>query len=114
MNELDMHSILTSANEYQQWTRTTAKYPRHKGVEYCLYGMVSEVGEVADKLKKPIRDGYAVDPNAISKEIGDVVWYCARLADELGVDLGKILWDNIEKLSSRKERNVISGSGDER
>lgn len=114
MNEHDMFSILSGANEYQAFTRTTAKYPRHKGVEYCLYGLVSEVGEVADKLKKPIRDGYSIDPNAISKEIGDVVWYCARLADELGVDFGKILWDNMEKLTSRNERNVISGSGDDR
>ena len=51
---------------------------------------------------------------AMSSEIGDVLWYAARLADELGLDLGQIAQENMDKLLDRKSRGVIGGSGDNR
>lgn len=114
VTEWDDFNLVVELNRYQDWTATTAKYPRHKGVEYCALGLTSEAGEVCDKIKKAIRDGHAPDIQGITKELGDVVWYVARLADELGVDLGKVFVGNKLKLNDRKERNVLGGSGDER
>lgn len=112
--EMDAYDILCAANRYQEFTKTTALYPPHKGVNYCALGLVSEAGEVAGKIKKSIRDGHAIDVQGISAELGDVCWYVARLADEIGVDFGRILLDNMNKLKGRKERGTIGGSGDVR
>lgn len=80
--------------------------------------MNGEAGEVADKVKKVIRDNGGVFTNEnryeIAKEIGDVLWYCATLANDLGYDLETIGRINYEKLHSRQERNKIGGSGDNR
>jgi NTP pyrophosphatase (non-canonical NTP hydrolase) len=81
-------------------------------------GLVGEAGEVADKLKKVIRDhgGVLTDPvrDAVAKELGDVLWYLSVLAYELDYDLNTIAQGNLDKLASRQERGVISGSGDNR
>lgn len=106
-------------DSYQSQTASTAKYPKEKALDYLSLGIASEAGEVAGKMKKWIRDG---DSNttreewvqAMSSEIGDVLWYCARLADELGLSLSQIADDNMTKLLDRKTRGVIGGSGDNR
>ena len=72
---------------------------------------MSEAGEVAGKVKKKIRDG---TESNIASEIGDVLWYCAMLASELNVNLGKIMEDNLYKLNDRKTRGTLQGSGDSR
>lgn len=100
-------------SNYTEFTRTTAIYPKEQALEYLGLGLVSEAGEVAGKLKKRIRDG-AVDVDALAAEIGDVYWYLSRLCDEIGIAPGTILRQNMEKLSSRKERGTIGGSGDVR
>lgn len=73
---------------------------------------------MSDKVKKVIRDNNGVIDarrnREIAKEIGDVLWYCAALAHDLGYDLDTIADMNIAKLSSRKERGVIGGEGDNR
>lgn len=83
-----------------------------------VLGLVGEAGEAADKIKKIIRDkgGYASeeDREAIAKELGDVLWYVANVARYMGVPLSEIAEGNIEKLTSRKKRNKISGEGDDR
>lgn len=85
---------------------------------YPALGLVGESGEVAEKIKKIIRDqdGVLTDENRIeiAKELGDVLWYIAILADEMGVTLDKVAEGNLEKLNSRKKRGVLSGSGDNR
>ena len=106
-------------NNYQQATAQTAKYPPSQALEYLSLGIASEAGEVAGKMKKWIRDGdskmtEAEWEQAMASEIGDVLWYCARLADELGLSLSQIAEDNMEKLLDRKARGVIGGSGDNR
>ncbi|MEK7108075.1 MAG: nucleoside triphosphate pyrophosphohydrolase family protein [Patescibacteria group bacterium] len=106
-------------NEYQEKARTTAIYPNQgNNWVYATLGLVGEAGEVAEKMKKAIRDdGGVITPERkemIVKELGDVLWYIAILAVELGVDLDTIATANLEKLFSRKDRGVLTGSGDER
>ena len=79
---------------------------------YPALGLCGEAGEVANKVKKIIRDK-KIDVD-IGGEIGDVLWYCAMLADYFDANLGKIMEDNINKLQSRKSRGTLGGSGDNR
>lgn len=103
-------------NEYQQKALETAVYPTV--IIYPALGMCGEAGEVADKVKKALRDNNSEFTEEkkfeIAKEIGDVLWYCATLSNDLGFSLQQIAEMNINKLQSRKERGCLSGSGDNR
>lgn len=106
-------------NDYQTAALTTAIYPNQgNNFAYPALGLVGEAGEVADKLKKVIRDNDSIltDPvrEAVAKEIGDVLWYVSVLAHEMDYDLNTIAETNLQKLASRAARGVISGSGDNR
>ena len=106
-------------NHYQGQARLTARYPQvGANLIYPTLGLCGEAGEVADKVKKVLRDrGGCFDAaarEAIKLELGDVLWYVAQLASELGFDLDGIATANLAKLASRAERNVIGGSGDDR
>ena len=108
-----------TAEFYEMKAGQTAIFPKHKALEYLALGLTSEAGEVAGKVKKLIRDGadmegYELKKIAISSEIGDVLWYCAMMAKEVGVPLNEIMKENLKKLHSRKERGTLSGSGDDR
>jgi|TARA_A100001011_G_C14179047_1_gene785963 NTP pyrophosphatase (non-canonical NTP hydrolase) len=104
-----------TATEYQNKAKETAIFPADKALEYLSLGLVGEAGEVANKVKKLIRDKKVLhDTTVISSEIGDVMWYCAMLADYLDVNLGKIMDDNLDKLKSRKQRGTLGGTGDNR
>lgn len=106
-----------NANEYQKWTRTVALYPKEKFLEYTLLGLLGEAGEVANKAKKVFRGDYELDEEIkekIKDEVGDCVWYIARLLDDLGYSLEEVFEHNKNKLESRKERGVLKGSGDNR
>ena len=104
--------------EYQQLSRRTAEYPRAAWLSYPALGLAGEAGEVAEHVKKAIRDdgGQVSDGRraAMSKELGDVLWYVAQLASELGLELDEIARENLDKLLSRQHRGVLSGSGDDR
>jgi NTP pyrophosphatase (non-canonical NTP hydrolase) len=76
--------------------------------------LAGEAGEVTEKVKKMLRDGTVPDKKEIAKELGDVLWYISALAGDFGISLEEIAQMNYEKLKSRQERNVISGSGDNR
>lgn len=82
------------------------------------FGIAGEAGEIAEKFKKVLRDKQAVfapeDKEAIAKELGDVLWYIAVLAEKMGFDLADIAAMNIAKLADRQARGAIGGSGDER
>ena len=106
-------------NHYQQGARATARYPQvGSNSIYPTLGLCGEAGEVADKVKKVIRDDNGVFSDAVREslklELGDVLWYVAQLASELGFDLDTVARANLEKLASRAARNVIAGSGDQR
>lgn len=107
-------------NEYQQRAKTTAIYPEHgtglyAAITYCTLGLTGEAGEVANKVKKLLRDEDTINMRAkIMKEIGGVLWYAATLADELGANLDSVAQDNLDDLASRKERNALKGEGDVR
>ena len=104
-------------NEYQKLAKSTAIYDEKHAVLYPALGLAGEAGEVANKVKKLIRDGYEKNKNyreEISSEIGDVLWYCAVLADDIGFKLSDIALNNVVKLQDRMQRGVIGGSGDKR
>jgi NTP pyrophosphatase (non-canonical NTP hydrolase) len=105
-------------SEYQRLSRRTAEYPREAWLAYPALGLAGEAGEVAEHAKKAIRDdgGSVSDErkSAMAKELGDVLWYVAQIATELGLDLDAIAEQNLAKLLSRQERGVLSGSGDDR
>ena len=105
--------------KYQEKSRKTAKYPEAgNNFVYPTLGLAGESGEVAEKIKKVIRDkGGKIDDETrelIKKELGDVLWYVAQLATELGLSLDDVASHNIEKLYSRLERDKLNGSGDNR
>ena len=83
-------------NEYQQHALETAIYPDDRRIIYPTLGLTGEAGEVA------------------VKEIGDVMWYCATLARDLGYELDDVAQMNVDKLRSRMQRNHLTGSGDNR
>lgn len=110
-------------SDYQKQTRTTAQYPDiGKNFIFPTLGLVGEAGEVAEKIKKLIRDkaqsvpaGMTEDDRAeIKKELGDVLWYLTQLATEINVTLDDVAETNLAKTRSRQERQQISGDGDNR
>lgn len=117
-----------SPNEYQKKAHTFSGYPSCRvGLNdtnhivdyvYPALGLSEEAGEVSGKFAKAIRDnGGVIDEKRkveIIKELGDVCWFVAELSTLLGIDLETVMEKNIEKLTSRKERGVIGGSGDNR
>lgn len=102
-----------SLTNYQEFTRTTAIYPKEKAIDYLVLGLASEAGEVAGKRKKEIRDG-GIDVVSLIDELGDCMWYITRLADELNFSMEEVLQRNWAKLKDRQERNALKGSGDAR
>jgi len=100
-------------NEYQEEASKTAIYPEQYKIVYPALGLAGEAGEVAEKVKKHIRDG-VLNVDDLKKELGDVLWYLAAIASDLGLNLDEIAEANLQKLRSRQARGVISGNGDNR
>ena len=100
-------------DDYQDATEETAIYPDDQALEYLALGLNGEAGEVAEKVKKSIRDDKELGDD-VRDEIGDCLWYIARLLDELGYDMSEAAEANIDKLFDRKDRGKIQGSGDDR
>jgi NTP pyrophosphatase (non-canonical NTP hydrolase) len=99
--------------DYQEKAVKFAIYPEAYKVIYPTLGLCGEAGEVAEKVKKQVRDGN-FNRCEVAKELGDVLWYLANLANDIGYSLSEVATMNVDKLQSRKDRNVISGSGDNR
>ena len=106
--------------EYQKQALTTVLSTGNefRDLLHWVLGINGEAGEVAEKVKKIIRDKGGVvseeDKKELAKELGDVMWYIAVFAHDLGVPLDQIAQQNLDKLKSRKERGVLGGSGDNR
>ena len=106
--------FITELNQYQTHAVALAIYPSERGLEYCLLQLASEAGEAAGKLAKAIRKGSELDFEALAFELGDVLWYIANTANEIGYDLSDIAEMNLVKLTDRRDRGVINGDGDNR
>ena len=104
--------------KYQQTAVETAIYPDTHRILYPALGMAGEAGEVANKVKKIIRDGTDNLPedwkDQLASEIGDVLWYCAALSNDIGIPLALIAAQNRDKLLARKQKGTLQGSGDTR
>ncbi len=107
-------------NDYQKKALTTASTTgdEFKDIMHWALGVNGEAGEIAEKLKKIIRDKKGkvseTDKQELGREIGDVLWYLSVLAHHLGLSFEDIAEANLSKLQSRKKRGVIGGSGDNR
>ena len=117
-NETHKYKRISDLDMYQQVAKTTAIYPREQAIIYPTLGLTGEAGEVANKVKKIIRDGTNKNNEnlvqEISAEIGDCLWYISVLADDIGVKLSDIANSNLLKLENRKKKGTIHGSGDKR
>lgn len=116
--QLPENPEVQSLDEYQAFVRSTKVYDKEYKLVYPVLGLVNEAGEVAGKIKKLMRD----DNGQLSQErfediiseLGDVLWYVTAVADDLGVTVSDIFYENFTKLKSRQERGMIKGSGDHR
>ena len=104
---------------YQKQARLTAQYPNLGSNNiYPTLGLVGEAGEVAEKVKKVIRDNKGIfdeeSKKGIKKELGDVLWYISNLCNEFDFELEEVALQNLEKLKLRAAKGKISGSGDDR
>ena len=117
-NENHKYKKISDLDMYQQVAKTTAIYPREQAIIYPTLGLTGEAGEVANKVKKIIRDGTNKNDEGLvqdlSAEIGDCLWYIAVLADDIGCKLSDIANANLIKLENRKKKGTIHGSGDKR
>lgn len=106
-------------DEYQAAAQATAQYPdMGNNLYYPTLGLAGEAGEVAEKVKKLMRDaeGVLCDERraALKKELGDVLWYVAAVCSELGLDMNEVAEANIAKLRQRHKDGTIRGDGDDR
>ena len=103
---------------YQEMASDTAVYPERHKVVYPIIGLVGEAGELANKIKKVLRDKDGVIDDdarqALVAELGDVLWYLSAVATDLGVHLRHVADANLAKLAERKARGTLQGSGDNR
>ena len=111
--------MYTSFEKYESCVKNSAIYPKEFGVAYAALGLNGEAGEVAEKVKKIIRDKdykniSETDKLELLKELGDCLWYITAMANDLGSSLENVAMMNAAKITSRKERNVQHGSGDNR
>jgi NTP pyrophosphatase (non-canonical NTP hydrolase) len=111
--------VVENLNEYQRLSRKTAMVVKtDHPIVYPTLGLTNEAGEFAGKVKKIFRDKNGViddaDREALKQELGDVLWYLAQIATELGVTLEDVASSNLTKLFDRLERDQIKGSGDNR
>ncbi len=100
-------------NEFQIKARGTAVYSDNlqtlDPLTYSVLALCGEAGELANKLKKAHRAGRAPDFLVLADELGDVLWYVAAIAHDLGMTLEEVAVMNIEKLAARRAANKIIG-----
>jgi NTP pyrophosphatase (non-canonical NTP hydrolase) len=103
-------------DSYQEQTNYTVVYDPDVAVLYPLIGLANEAGEVLGKYKKFLRGDKDIDDTweGIASELGDVLWYIARVADDMGYSMSDIAQRNLHKLEDRKERAALKGDGDTR
>lgn len=110
--------VAGSLNRYQSAAYEMAVYPTDIGLAYTALGLAGEAGELANKVKKVLRDHNGIVTaeyrDMIKEELGDCLWYVAAVAHELGVLLSDVAESNLKKLTDRKARGTLRGNGDNR
>lgn len=107
-------------DEYQQRALTTAIVHPDPQMDQTILamGVVGEAGEVVEKWKKIVayKEGVVTDDDKreLGKELADVIWYIAVMAERLGLSLDELMEQNLAKLASRKARGTQKGAGDNR
>ena len=114
MAKITIPQTKMSPMQYSLWVEAKIMTKGNDRLVENVLGLVGEAGEIAEKIKKQIRDGKLVAGEDIIKELGDVVFYVTALANYYDSDLGEVLQKNVDKLNSREERGVLGGSGDNR
>lgn len=117
MSYEDGYVDFSAFDDYQERAAQTAFYDVDvlPGLAYTTLGLAGEAGEVAEKVKKLYRDGGSPEGfEDLVKELGDVLWYLAMVAEELDVDLSEVAEVNLAKLADRQARDALPGSGDAR
>lgn len=121
LNCLGDEAAAHTLNAYQGAAQSTAVYPHQgewRGLVYAVMGLAGEAGEVSNKIQKIMRDKDSTLTDTerldLAKEVGDVLWYVALTARELGLTLQDVATLNLEKLMSRLQRGTLKGKGDER
>jgi NTP pyrophosphatase (non-canonical NTP hydrolase) len=98
---------------YQKQAQQTF-IPSENILERLILGLNGEAGEVAEAMKKAIRDDQVDRDERLHQELGDVLWYTALIAEEINADLSKIAANNLDKLKDREDTGTIRGDGDDR
>lgn len=116
---INSKNINMTLNSYMRQALETVCYDDSIGPYYTVLGLCGESGEIADKLKKIYRDKdwkniSNEDKEAIKKELGDVLWYIAKMCDDLGFTLNDVAERNIQKIMERKKTQTLHGEGDDR
>lgn len=103
-------------DDYENDAMAHAHYPTvgHAAV-YPVLALAGEAGEVANQLKKALRDSTG-RPVTLTKderyklllELGDVLWYVTAAAGELGTSLEGVAQLNLDKLEERYGKRVCS------
>ena len=105
-------------NEYQDEALRSMHLPTKQWIIYSVLGLNGEAGEVAEKVKKAIRENNGLlspySRREIAKEIGDCLWNCAILAASINYTLEEVANINAEKIKSREQRGKLHGNGDNR
>jgi NTP pyrophosphatase (non-canonical NTP hydrolase) len=114
VHEIDSANAELSFSDYNAFVKSMKVFPEKYAIVYPALGMIGEAGEVSEKVKKWLRGDRELDKPELVKELGDVLWYITALADDLGYTLEDVVNMNVEKLSSRRDRGVVKGSGDNR
>jgi len=104
----------TDPSNYSDWVENKIITGGETRLVENTLGLVGEAGEVAEKVKKFLRDNKRVDSTDIVKELGDVIFYATALANYFGSDLRKVIEVNIVKLDGRVARGTLQGDGDNR
>ncbi len=106
-------------DDYQRAAlRTARETDARDEFMHLVLGLVGEAGEIAEKVKKLVRDKNSdlaqLDRDDMAAELGDVLWYTAVLANFLGLSLDDVAQRNVDKLADRQRRAVLGGTGDSR
>ena len=114
MTKITIPQTKMSNLQYSLWVEGKVMTKGNDRLVENVLGLVGEAGEIAEKVKKQIRDGKPVSGEDAIKELGDVIFYVVALANYFDSDLDEVLQKNVDKLNSREERGVLGGSGDNR